>query len=159
MCGCCDKRPRKCLTLKTHVDVMLQVLSRGRHRCDYNNVPPALPHQGAELRNSAMVANGAAAYRRHDAQCFPVGQLKRLHPTSHSRTDYGGGESVSQSPLKDQVFSIFLDQNPPFELRPKNGVSLRQKPQCGVPRLVSQPRRLEGISFADRARAERHSRG
>jgi hypothetical protein len=30
-----------------------------------------------------------------------------------------GGESVSQSPLKDQAFSTFLDQNPPFELRPK----------------------------------------
>jgi hypothetical protein len=30
-----------------------------------------------------------------------------------------GGESVSQSPLKDQAFSTFLDQNSPFELRPK----------------------------------------
>jgi hypothetical protein len=28
-----------------------------------------------------------------------------------------GGEGVSQSPLKDQAFSTFLDQNPPFELR------------------------------------------
>jgi hypothetical protein len=34
-----------------------------------------------------------------------------------------GGESVSQSPLKDQAFSIFLDQNPPFELPPENGIS------------------------------------
>jgi hypothetical protein len=34
-----------------------------------------------------------------------------------------GGESVSQSPLKDQAFSTLLDQNPPFELRPKAGVS------------------------------------
>jgi len=31
-----------------------------------------------------------------------------------------GGESVSQSPLKDKAFSTFLDQNPPFEL-PENG--------------------------------------
>jgi len=30
-----------------------------------------------------------------------------------------GGESVSQSPLKDKAFSTFLDQNPPFELPPK----------------------------------------
>lgn len=30
-----------------------------------------------------------------------------------------GGESVSQLPLKDKAFSTFLDQNPPFELRPK----------------------------------------
>jgi hypothetical protein len=33
-----------------------------------------------------------------------------------------GGESVSQPLLKDKVFSIFLDQNPPFEQRPENGV-------------------------------------
>jgi hypothetical protein len=25
--------------------------------------------------------------------------------------------------LKDKAFSTFLDQNPPFELRPKNGIS------------------------------------
>jgi hypothetical protein len=34
-----------------------------------------------------------------------------------------GGESVSQSPLKDQAFSTFLDQNPLFELPPENGFS------------------------------------
>lgn len=28
-----------------------------------------------------------------------------------------GGEGVSQPPLKDRAFSIFSDQNPPFELR------------------------------------------
>jgi len=31
-------------------------------------------------------------------------------------------ESVNP-PLKDKVFSTFLNQNPPFELRPENGVS------------------------------------
>jgi hypothetical protein len=35
-----------------------------------------------------------------------------------------GGESVSQSPLKDKAFSALLDQNPPFELRPEKGVRL-----------------------------------
>jgi hypothetical protein len=35
----------------------------------------------------------------------------------------GGGGSVSQSPLKDQAFSTFLDQNPRFELPPENGIS------------------------------------
>src|SRR4029077_17676128 len=30
----------------------------------------------------------------------------------------GGGEGVSQPPLKGKAFSIFRDQNPPFELRP-----------------------------------------
>jgi hypothetical protein len=34
-----------------------------------------------------------------------------------------GGESVSQSLLKDKAFSTFLDQNPPFELPPENGIS------------------------------------
>src|SRR5712691_9990378 len=34
-----------------------------------------------------------------------------------------GGESISQPPLKDKVFSTFLDQNPPFELRSEIGVS------------------------------------
>ena len=39
-----------------------------------------------------------------------------------------GGEGVSQPPLKEKVFSTFLDQNPPFELRPENGFRFRQKP-------------------------------
>jgi hypothetical protein len=34
-----------------------------------------------------------------------------------------GGESVSQLPLKDKAFSTFLDQNPPFKLRPEKGGS------------------------------------
>jgi hypothetical protein len=47
----------------------------------------------------------------------------------------GGGESVSQPPLKDKAFSTFLDQNPPFELRPENGISpsakaWRHRQQC-----------------------------
>jgi hypothetical protein len=33
----------------------------------------------------------------------------------------GGGESVSQSVLKDKAFSALLDQNPRLELRPENG--------------------------------------
>jgi hypothetical protein len=38
-----------------------------------------------------------------------------------------GGESVSQSPLKDKVFSTFLDKNPRFGLRPENGISSSTK--------------------------------
>lgn len=38
--------------------------------------------------------------------------------TKRSNRAYGG-ESVSQSSLKDQVFSTFPDQNPPFELPPE----------------------------------------
>jgi hypothetical protein len=29
--------------------------------------------------------------------------------------------------LKDKAFSTFLDQNPPLELRPENGISLSTK--------------------------------
>ena len=39
-----------------------------------------------------------------------------------------GGEGVSQSPLKDQAFSTFQEQYPPFELRRNMGFRLRQKP-------------------------------
>jgi len=35
---------------------------------------------------------------------------------------YDGGESVSQSLLKDKAFSTFVDQNLPFELRPEMGI-------------------------------------
>ena len=35
----------------------------------------------------------------------------------------GGGESVSQPPLKDKVFSTYLGQNPPFELPPENEIA------------------------------------
>jgi hypothetical protein len=34
-----------------------------------------------------------------------------------------GGEEVSQLPLKNKAFSIFLQQNPPFELRPEMAFS------------------------------------
>jgi len=34
-----------------------------------------------------------------------------------------GGEGASQSPLKDRAFLTLLDQNPPLELRPENGIS------------------------------------
>jgi len=44
--------------------------------------------------------------------CLRAGQAK------------AGGEGVSQSPLKYKAFSTFLDQNPPFELRPKMGFRL-----------------------------------
>jgi hypothetical protein len=40
----------------------------------------------------------------------------------------GGGESVSQPPLKDKAFLTFLDQTPRIELPAENGFRLRQKP-------------------------------
>lgn len=51
----------------------------------------------------------------------------RSHKIVVGRTkSSNGGESVSQSPLKDKASSIFRGQNPPFELRPKNGVFIYQ---------------------------------
>jgi hypothetical protein len=63
-----------------------------------------------------------------------------------------GGESVSQSPLKDQAFSTFLDQNPPFELRPKMGFAFRQWPSTSTtgkdwrtPETLHLPAKSEGV--------------
>jgi hypothetical protein len=50
------------------------------------------------------------------------GKLSKNNNLPYISIGYGG-ESVSQSPLKDQAFSTFLDQNPPFELPPENGIS------------------------------------
>jgi hypothetical protein len=50
-----------------------------------------------------------------------------------------GGESVSQSPLKANAFSTFLDQNPPFELRPEMGFGLRQEPVLPGPIIGKMP--------------------
>jgi hypothetical protein len=43
----------------------------------------------------------------------------RFETIGYKEEQCGGGEGVSQSPLKDKAFSTFLDQNPPFELRAK----------------------------------------
>jgi len=50
----------------------------------------------------------------------PGGQLSKS--TLYISIGYGG-DGVSQSPLKDKVFSTFPDQNPPFELPSENGIS------------------------------------
>jgi hypothetical protein len=46
-------------------------------------------------------------------------RLKNLIANNRSLACIDGGESVSQSLLKNNVFSTFLDRNPPFELRRK----------------------------------------
>ena len=52
----------------------------------------------------------------------PGGQLSKS--TLYISIGYGG-DGVSQSPLKDKVFSTFPDQNPPFGPRPGNGILLQ----------------------------------
>src|SRR5258708_2602932 len=49
----------------------------------------------------------------------PMPQVRPVTYVSGPDNAKGGGEGVSQPPLKDKVFSTFLDQNPPFELRPR----------------------------------------
>jgi hypothetical protein len=50
------------------------------------------------------------------------------------RKSCSGGEGVSQSPLKDKAFLIFLDQNPPLEPRPEKG--FRKSPSRPMARHV-----------------------
>src|SRR5579863_1675884 len=50
--------------------------------------------------------------------------LLSIRTVGYKGEQCSGGESVSQSPLKDKAFSNFLDRNPPFELRPKTGVPI-----------------------------------
>lgn len=49
----------------------------------------------------------------------PLFDLLSVRTIGCNGEQYCGGESVSQSLLKDKAFSTFLDQNPPFELRPE----------------------------------------
>jgi hypothetical protein len=54
------------------------------------------------------------------AQKQPEGQ-----PTENKHNfifQQDGGERVSHLPLKNKAFLTFLDQNPPLELRPENGI-------------------------------------
>jgi hypothetical protein len=59
--------------------------------------------------------------RQPSSRCSQV--LLSIRTIGYEGVLWLGGESVSQSPLKDKAFSTFLDQNPPLELRPENGIS------------------------------------
>jgi hypothetical protein len=80
--------------------------------------------KGAETKAS-VVKLGSRPNFRTDHAGFPKPVPPRSSPgvnrrkTQHYISIGYGGEGVSQSPLKDQAFSTFLDQNPPFELPPK----------------------------------------
>ena len=86
----------------------------------------------SEPRSKQAVSAGLNCHRVH-SENFVVGK--------------DGGEGGSQSLLKDKAFSTFLDQNPPFELQPENGISpstkslsrpmARRRQQC-IKRLASE---------------------
>jgi hypothetical protein len=54
-----------------------------------------------------------------NSRCRAIFKALKSHRTAGHIEKQCGGESVSQSPLKDKAFSTFLDQNPPFELLEK----------------------------------------
>jgi hypothetical protein len=61
-----------------------------------------------------------------------------------AREAKAGGESVSQSTLKNKRFLTFLDQNPPFELPPENGVRLHEHVQFATARFCSAQGNITG---------------
>ena len=75
---------------------------------------------------------------------------------------WNSGESVSQSPLKDQTFSTFLDQNPPVELRRncRFHASLGvRKPNVRFPPKSRFPRpKMAGSAARDTVAADGRSR-
>jgi hypothetical protein len=94
--------------------------------------------------SSRLKANVVSATARHRCSDFYLGRprgskidIKKLLLIINDI----GGESVSQSPLKNKAFSISPDQNPPFYLRPKTGVSpptLSRKPSRLI-RILANP--------------------
>ena len=81
-----------------------------------------------QKQRQSAVTLGSRLNFRTDHAGFPSLVPSRSNPGSTAKNanlrniSIGyGGESVSQSPLKDQAFSTFLDQNPPFELPAENG--------------------------------------
>lgn len=105
----------------------------GRGRCDFGC-------------SSAHPPGGQAFLRRRRFAILGVMEEFGQWPIAHHQTPMrnragrvqlarrtcgvgqAGGESVSQSLLKDKVFSTFLNQNPQFELTEKRGFCARQKP-------------------------------
>jgi hypothetical protein len=63
------------------------------------------------------------AVQSPNRKCSRMGLVTKEIARRKHRIGQAGGESVSQSLLKDQALLTFLGQNPPFELLSKTGVS------------------------------------
>jgi hypothetical protein len=50
-----------------------------------------------------------------------LGAVEQIFYFINGLAEVAGGESVSQSPLKDKAFSVLPDRKPPVELRSENG--------------------------------------
>ena len=86
----------------------------------HRDIPPPTPRSEATV---CAVTGGNIAELAATAFVALLIVLLSVRTIGYRGEQCCGGESVSQSPLKDQAFSTFLDQNPPFELRPENGIS------------------------------------
>ena len=105
-------------------------IARAGRRGDYFEMTPETMFENGPAGLTARLHSGAVD-REPPNSCIAgvprkrQGSARMLSRTKSSKRvgwrakSCGGGESVSQSPLKDNAFSTFLDQNPPFELPPK----------------------------------------
>jgi hypothetical protein len=64
----------------------------------------------------AMATSVITVLHRGATPSISGGSRNACFRTTSALSESDGGEGVSQSPLKDQTFSVFLDQNPLFEL-------------------------------------------
>lgn len=104
-------------------------IARAGRRGDYFEMTPETMLENGPAGLTARLHSGAVD-REPPNSCIAgvprkrQGSARMLSRTKSSKRvgwrakSCGGGEGVSQSSLKDKAFSIFRDQNPPFELRP-----------------------------------------
>ena len=100
---------------------------------EYRFELPSHFQKAQRFRDTVLAERGGAHYRLTSrltdssdvwAQVWAV---RVSNSKSAGKQDFFGlygGESVSQSPLKDKAFSTFFDQNPPFELLSEMGFAL-----------------------------------
>jgi hypothetical protein len=104
----------------------------------HRDIPPPTPRSEATV---CAVTGGNIAELAATAFVALLIVLLSVRTIGYIGKQCGGGESVSQPALKDKAYLAFLDQNPPFELRRKAGVSrpmLSCNPSWPI-RVLTQP--------------------
>ena len=128
--------------------------SRAGRRGDYFEMTPETMFENGPAGLTARLHSGAVD-REPPNSCIAgvprkrQGSARMLSRTKSSKRvgwrakSCGGGEGVSQPPLKEKAFSTFLDQNPRFELRLKNRASpARRRANAATTMLPPAFRRL-----------------
>jgi hypothetical protein len=82
----------------------------------HRDIPPPTPRSEATV---CAVTGGNIAELAATAFVAPLIVLLSVRTIGYRGEQCGGGESVSQPPLKQTAFSTLPDQNPPVELRQK----------------------------------------